>query len=142
MLLKQNKTKTPPTLLNTLFCLDSFCVYVGGSLTRAQLSATPRTAVARQAPLSMAFQPGKNTGVGCHAAPRPGIELGSPAGDIRKAWIPSAFFKRAQSSFPLLILKLPLLDIITPSSVLLLGLILPSTTARVPVKCSLTCLCS
>ena len=49
-------------------------------------STTPRT-VAHQAPLSMEFPPGKNTGVGCHFLlqgnlPDPGIEpasLVSPA---------------------------------------------------------------
>ena len=77
-------------LLNTLFCLDSFCVYVCGSLTRARLFATPGTAVC-QAPLSMGFQPGKNTGVGCHP-PASGIELGSLAGVAGEVQIPSAFF--------------------------------------------------
>ena len=39
---------------------------------------TPWT-VAHQAPLSMEFSPGKNTGVGSHSLPNSGIKPGSPA---------------------------------------------------------------
>ena len=55
-----------------IFCFTDYakafdCVVVGGLVTKSCLTLVIPWAIARQAPLPLAWDsPGKNTGVGCH----------------------------------------------------------------------------